>query len=395
MVPLSADNPKIFILAGEKSGDVLGGAFLRSLKALYPDAEVRGIGGEEMLASGMLGESLFPMDELSLMGIAEIVPQLPNLIKRIDETVKAVEAFKPDVLLTIDAPDFSFRVQKKIKKRQKVSTHQVHYVAPTVWAWREKRADKISKILDQVLCLFPFEPPYFEKVGLQADFVGHSMLENVALFDKKLGVGFRQNIGVSDDTKLLGVFLGSRTQEVKTMLSVYKEVLSDLVGYKDNLTLIIPTFPKFIDLIEESFSDLPFSMHFLTDSEKKWCAFSAMDAAMATSGTVGLELAVSGVPHLISYQMKPMTAMVARRLIKVKYAHLANIMRGEMIVPEFIQEDCRADLIRPEIESLLFDEERSGALKMSLSGISDDLRGDASEPPSMQAVRAVMTKVCS
>jgi len=342
----------IYIIAGEASGDFLGSQLMQSLKAKEPDVVFSGIGGALMERQGM--KSLFPMHELSIMGVAEVVPKIPHMIKRINQSVSDIENINPDVIVTIDAPDFSFRVQKKVKKRGKIISKQVHYVAPTVWAWRPKRAKKIAKFLDGILCLFPFEPAYFTKEGLKAIAVGHPMMETDIVEAKALKIG-------NENTKKLGVFFGSRNGEIKRMSPVLLEAVKRIKEQEPNVELIVPTLPHLEGKISALLQGINIPYHIHTNKEEKWAAFKACDAAIAVSGTVGLELAVSDVPHLIAYKTNAFTYHLLRHILTTKYAHLANIILQKEAVPEFIQAKCTAENVAKKALELINDAEIKSA----------------------------------
>lgn len=383
------DVKKIYVIAGEASGDILGASFLQSLEVQYGGIEVRGIGGDNMLASGMMRESLFPMESLSLMGIVEVAPKIPELFGLIARTVKDVESFDPDILLSIDAPDFSFRVQKRVRENGAIRPHQVHYVAPTVWAWRPGRAKKIAAFLDQILCFLPFEPPYFEKVGLRADFVGHPLVDqvhNVRSLDRNQ---CRENLGVAEDAPVFGVLPGSRSGEIARMMPIYRDVIEQMSKKSDKLSVVIPTFEKYRDVIDEYLGGLDVDVKYVIGQDAKWEAFRAMDFALATSGTVGLELAALQVPHVIGYKMNRLTAFILRRLIRVKYGHLANIMKDQEIVPEFIQEDCDADQISQSLGAFLNDDFRQVSCD-NLGWVFDEIGGSLDGSPADHAVKCVI-----
>ncbi len=337
---------QIFLIAGEESGDILGASLMEGLKALRPDVSFSGIGGQRMMDSG-LGESLFPMRELSLMGVFEIAPKIPRLLKRIKKTVHRIEADQPDILVTIDSPDFCFRVAGALKQRGRFKGKIVHYVAPTVWAWRQGRARKVAKFLDGMLCLFPFEPPYFEKEGLQAVYVGHPVMDSEALTAD--GKSFRRSLGIAEDAIVLGLFPGSRMQELEKTGRVLVQSAQELAGRLAKMEIILPTLPHLEEAVQDLTKELSVPVHIVASRAQKWPAFRACDGAMATSGTVGLELAVAGVPHIIGYRMSPITYQIAKRVVKTPYAHLANVILGRRAVPEFIQDDCTAGALANEM----------------------------------------------
>ena len=334
----------IYLIAGEESGDFIGAQLMKAIRAQAPDTIFSGVGGRLMEEQGL--ESLFPMTDLSVMGFSEVLPRLNLLIKRIKQTSDNIVESKPNVVVTIDAPDFSFRVIKRVKKKSEIEPKFVHYVAPTVWAWRPKRAKKVAKFLDAMLCLFDFEPPYFEKEGLNAVAVGHPMMESGVLKAREATIG-------APDTHKIGVFFGSRQGEIKRISSVLLETMKKVESEKDKVEFIVPTLPYLKDQITELVKDINAPVHVMTGDDNKWSVFKACDVALAVSGTVGLELAVANVPHVIAYKMNPLTAMIVRRLVKTPFAHLANIMMDYEVVPEFIQEDCTAEDVSAELLALL------------------------------------------
>lgn len=339
----------IYIIAGEASGDFLGAQLIYALKLKNPEIRFTGVGGQLMKNAGL--SSLFPMQELSIMGIIEVVPKIPLMIKRIHQTVLNIEESKPDILITIDAPDFSFRVQKKINKRNNINVKQVHYVAPTVWAWKPKRAKKIAKFLDAILCLFDFEPPYFEKEGIKAIAVGHPMIETGIVEAKPILIG-------QSNTKKIGIFFGSRQGEIKKLSSVLTQSIQKIISNNKDIELIIPTLPHIRQQIEQITQGIEVPIHIFDSPKDKWAIFKACDCAIAVSGTVGLELAAADVPHVIAYKVNPITFQILSRVLKTKYAHLANIILQKEIVPEFIQDDCTVENISNAIIGLLKSNEK-------------------------------------
>jgi lipid-A-disaccharide synthase len=348
MILKKPDNPKhIYLIAGEASGDFIGAQLMKSIKVQDPDTIFSGVGGPLMIAQGL--ESLFPMHDLSVMGISEVLPRLNLILKRIKQATDNILVIKPDILVTIDAPDFCHRVIKKVKNKSNDPPKCIHYVAPTVWAWRPKRAKKIAQFLDGLLCLFDFEPPYFEKHGLNSIAVGHPMMETGFNIAKKASIG-------DNDKQKIGVFFGSRQGEIKrispTLLGVMEKIQLEKGA---NVEFIIPTLKHLKEPITHLVKNIKSTTHVIVPNDDKWSIFKACDVALAVSGTVGLELAVANVPHIIGYKMNPVTHMIAKQLIKTPYAHLANIMMGHEIVPEFIQDDCNAVDMTAELLTLLED----------------------------------------
>ncbi len=336
----------IYLIAGEESGDRLGGPLMRELQDMLDgQATFAGIGGPMMTDAGL--ESLFPMQELSVMGLTEVLPRLPGLIRRINQVTADIRARRPDLLLTIDAPDFCFRVAKRLKGE---GIPLVHYVAPTVWAWRPGRAKKVAGFLDHLLALLPFEPPYFEAHGLACTYVGHPVLESGA--DKGDGAAFRQARGIGADAPLMVLLPGSRRGEVRRLLPVFTETLQRLRSSVPGLQLAIPTVPATRELVAAAAADLGVPIHLIDNDADKFDAFAAADTALAASGTVALELAMAGTPTVIGYRMAPITAYLARRLVKSPYANLVNVILGCEAVPERVLEDCQPDILATEIERL-------------------------------------------
>lgn len=341
---------KVYVIAGEASGDLLGADLVRGLKARDPSIEIYGVGGQQLLNAG-LTESLFPMEELSIMGVAEILPKIPQMLRRINQTVEDIVRLQPDMVVTIDSPDFSFRVQKKVRARD-LKTKQYHYVAPTVWAWRAGRAEKISKFLDGVLCLFPFEPPYFEAVGLQAFYVGHPVIERYAKAIPK--VEARQAFGFGGDDHVLGLLLGSRRGEVNKHADIFLPAIQKIMTLETKI--LVPTLPHVRPLVEQAirdhFGDDLSQFTIVSNPELQTTYFKTMDCALAVSGTVGLELSVAGVPHIVGYKANALTAKIIKQMVKVEYAHLTNLILSRAVVPECIQEECTVDNLVERLNGL-------------------------------------------
>lgn len=354
---------KIFICAAEESGDKLGAPILKSLMKRYPHAQIRGIGGEAMREAG-LKEQLFSMEELSLMGVFEILPKVPSLVKRINQTTQAILDFQPDIFLTIDGPDFNFRVHKKVKKKGFIKGVQMHCVAPSVWAWREGRAEKIASFLDGLLCLFPFEPEYFEKVGLSAMYMGHPYMQKKSNLPAKEEI--KKEWGVSSRQKTIGLFLGSRKQEIENHSEIFSQSLKSFIGTQgDDFKIIVPTFLKFKNHIEKTLSDVGLLKKaiIITEEKERQEALGGLDMALAVSGTIGFELALAGVPHCIGYKTSVLTHQVIKRLVKVKFAHLANIILDEAAIPEFLQYDCTTLNLSQSLRAIAEDNKQREAFK--------------------------------
>ncbi len=330
----------VCVIAGEPSGDFLGGNLIEAMREAQPELRFSGVGGYHMRMAGV--ESLFPYEALSLMGIVEIVAKLHEIIPLFHQTVAHIVETKPDIVVTIDAPEFNFRIAKALREKMDVPPKIVHYVAPSVWAWREGRAEKVAQFLDALICLFDFEPPYFEKHGLKAFAAGHPMVEGDAM--KTSGVRFRDEFGILQGDTIIGALFGSRRGEVRRTGPAIRDALFRLADKMERLPHIVaPTLPHIEGDVRDLLRDYGGHLHVFTEADHKYDAFRAFNVAIAVSGTVGLELAALEVPHVIGYKMNPITYQIVKRMIKVKYAHLANIMADHEIVPEFIQHACKPD----------------------------------------------------
>ena len=382
---------KIFIIAGEASGDVLGGKLMRSLQAAQHESDLTfsGIGGANMQGAGL--NSLIPLEELSLMGIWEILPRLPNLYRIYKGTLEEIEAFQPDIIITIDAPDFSFRIGAAVRKNGNIHAKIFHYVAPTVWAWRPGRAGKIAKFLDGIVCLLPFEPPYFIKEKLPAAYSGHPVIEERAMIDAAPTQAFRAKHAIPPEARTVGLFFGSRKSELERHAQTLIDGVNYLAGEIEGLHVIVPTLQSLeYDVLEALKAlDCPFSL--TTDPGDKWAAFKACDTAVAVSGTVGLELAYAGVPHMIGYRMSAVTYHIAKRLIRVKHAHLANIILKEEVVPEHLQNDFTYENVFHSLYQLLQDKELRAQQAEDFTKLRELMAIKGGEAPSDRAARFVLS----
>ncbi|PSL17394.1 lipid-A-disaccharide synthase [Shimia abyssi] len=379
---------KVFILAGEMSGDKLGGALMAGLNTLVSDISYEGIGGPEMQAQGL--ESLFAMDELSVMGIAEVLPKYRHLKRRIAQTAEAVVAMQPDVLITIDSPDFSLRVAKIVKEKSDIRT--VHYVAPTVWAWRPGRAAKMAKMIDQVLALLPFEPPYMEAAGMRCDFVGHPVVAEPVASDAEV-LELRERYELVDAPVML-MLPGSRRGEVSRLGPVFGEVLKPVLEARPDLRVVVPAAAPVAGVVKEMARDWPGETVVLDPRDRpahetgreKRAAFRAASVGLAASGTVSLELAAAGTPMVIAYDLNWLTRQIAAVMVKLDTVTLVNLVSETRTVPEFISQNCRPELIAPAVlEVLSAPNEQSTAMATTMERL-----GRGGEAPGMRAARAVL-----
>ncbi len=379
---------KVFILAGEPSGDKLGGAFMAGLKSLRPDVSFAGIGGPEMMAEGL--KSRFDMAELSVMGLAEILPKYRALMARINETVAAVLKMQPDVLITIDSPDFSLRVARKVKAKSEIRT--VHYVAPTVWAWRPGRAEKMARYVDQVLALLPFEPPYMEAAGMRCDFVGHPVVADPVATEAE-AQAFRAHHEL-DDAPLLLVLPGSRQSEVARLGPVFQQVVARLQLERPELRVVIPAAAPVVGAVRRLTQNWapppiilnPLATDVVDPKAEKRDAFAAADVALAASGTVSLELAASQTPMVIAYDMSWISRQIIGRMVKVDTVTLVNLVSETRAVPEFIGANCRPGPISEAVLRVL---DAPKAQRDAMTATMQRL-GQGGEAPGLRAAKAVL-----
>jgi lipid-A-disaccharide synthase len=344
---------KVFITAGELSGDKLGVALMRGLRALVPDIEFRGIGGPLMEAEGL--NSLFPMDEINIMGIGEILREYRHLKARIRQTADAALDWQPDVVITIDLPEFSLRVARLIKAASDLRV--VHYVAPTVWAWRPGRAEKMAAHVDQVLALLPFEPPFMQKAGMECDFVGHPVVTD-EIASAEEAAAFRAAQGIDGPMALL--LPGSRRSEIARLLPVFREVATHLHSARPDVRMVLPAASSVADTVRESVADWPGAPLVIdpredTDGAMKRAAFRAADVAVAASGTVSLELAANATPMVIAYDMSWLSRQIIGRMLLVDTVTLVNLVSETRAVPEFIGTNCQPEPIAKALAKVLQD----------------------------------------
>jgi lipid-A-disaccharide synthase len=373
----------IFIVSGETSGDNLAARLMEALKQ-ETGGRVRfaGVGGPQSEKQGL--QSLFPMSELSLMGLAEVLPHLPLLAKRLNETVAAARALQPDAVVTVDSPDFCLRVCERLRGS---GFPVIHYVAPQLWAWRPGRARKLARKIDHLMALLPFEVPFFAQYGVPCSYVGHPAIESGA--GKGDGPAFRARHHLPADATLLCVIPGSRRGEVRHMLPIFADVLERLKENHPDLHVVIPMVHTAEEAVREGTRDWKMPVLLLTDLSERFDAFAASNAAMAKSGTVSLELALAGVPMAVGYKVNAATAFVARRMINVEHASLANLLTRRAIIPEFIQENCTPQNLAETVDALLKPGEAREAQRAGFREVVEVL-GDPEPPPSMRAARVVL-----
>ena len=369
--------PRIAFMAGEASGDQLGGWLMAALKTKRSDLEFIGLGGPMMQAQGLA--SIFPIRDINLFGMAEILPHVFTIKKRIRQMVEFIEREQPEAVVSIDSPGFVLRVLKQLRARGRTKAKFIHYVAPTVWAYRPERAQIMADRFDFLLCLLPFEPPYFDAVKLPNSYIGHE----IAWWWKSRGDGaaFRTKHTIAPDAPLLAVFPGSRNGEITRLWPIFKASIEQLHAQLPNLRVVIQVTAAMIERMRSETKNWRIQPILLLNTEDKKDLFAAATAAIAKSGTIGLECAVAGLPSIIAYRMNALTARALRRMITIQYANLANLLADRMIIPELIQKDCTPDKISAAVLPLLTETITRAAQRTELANIATMLgAGDATSP---------------
>jgi len=301
-----------------------------------------------MQAEGL--KSLFDIKDLAVMGFLEVLPHLPKILRHFKEIQADIQQVQPDIIMTIDSYSFSIRVHKMLKKAG-CSVPHVHLVAPQVWAWNKGRAKKIGHFVDHLFCLLPNEPDYFAPYGMPATFVGHPVVEGGA--DKGDAAAFRAEHNIAPDKKIVCLLPGSRSNEIKYLLKDFMRVADRLFAEHPELYFVIPTLATVKDKVEKVVQNWATPHVVVMGEKERYNAFAASSVALAASGTVSLELALAGVPHLIAYRMNKLTAAVARRVLKIKYVNLLNLLEDREIIPELLQENCTVEKMTQTMNGLL------------------------------------------
>lgn len=382
---------RVFLIAGEPSGDRLGGALMTGLRHLVPEVQFTGIGGTQMQALGLV--SRFDMNELSIMGVAEVAPKYFHLKRRIAQTAEQVLAEKPDVLITIDSPDFCLRVAKLVKAASAIRT--VHYVAPTVWAWRPGRAVKMARVIDHVLALFPFEPALMQAAGMECDFVGHPVVAEPQATDAEIAdFCARHDLGAAP---VLLVLPGSRRGEVTRLSPVFGAALATFLAQNPDMRVVVPAAGPVAGLVRDLVADWPGHPLVLdpgdydvaTAQAHKRAAFRTAQVALAASGTVSLELAAADTPMVIAYDFNWLSRQIIKRMMLTDTATLVNLVSETRVVPECLAENCRPDLIAARLSEVLANPQtQTDAMALTMQRL-----GQGGEAPGLRAARAVLARL--
>ena len=373
---------KIFMIAGEPSGDLLGRGLIRALRAKFPGVEISGVGGEAMMAENFV--SLFPMHEISLMGVLPVLANLRNVLRRIDQTARAAIAARPDALVIIDSPDFNHRVAKRVRKVLP-GVKIVNYVGPTVWAWRPGRAKKMRAFVDLILAIFPFEPEVHERLGgPRCVYIGHPLIER------------RAALQGDDEAKRTGPVLvlpGSRASVIQRLGAVFSEAVARLDAVRPGLDYVLPTSRGLIEKVQSLIGSWPVKPRVVVGEEEKNAAFRAARAALAASGTVTLELALSRTPTIVAYKVPKIEEWIARRLIQIDMVAQPNIILGEMAFPEMLQDDANGRALAERLGEIIDDSPERRRQLDAVDRLGDKLAINDDKRPSEKAAEAILDLV--
>ncbi len=370
----------IGLVAGETSGDILGAGLIRALKAKIPNARFVGVAGPLMQDEGC--EAWYEMEELAVMGIVEVLERLPRLLKiRKDLTTRFTE-LKPDVFVGIDAPDFNITLEGRLKQQ---GIRTIHYVSPSVWAWRQKRVFKIGKATDMVLAFLPFEKAFYDKFNVPCRFIGHTMADAMPLQPDKAAA--RQLLGIPQEAVCLALLPGSRHSEVEMLGADFLKTAQLLRQKMPDLHVFVPLVnakrrEQFEQIKQETTPDL--NVHLVDGKARE--IMIASNAALLASGTAALECMLAKCPMVVGYRMKPFTFWLAKRLVKTPYVSLPNLLSGKELVKELLQEKCQPQKLADELLSLLQGSEKVEALKQTFLHLHESIRCNADE----QAAQVVL-----
>ncbi|ENM2513063.1 lipid-A-disaccharide synthase [Vibrio cholerae] len=369
---------RIGIVVGELSGDTLGEGFIKAIRARYLDAEFVGIGGPKMNALGC--ESLFDMEELAVMGLVEVLGRLPRLLKVKAELVKYFTANPPDVFVGIDAPDFNLRLELSLKQ---AGIKTVHYVSPSVWAWRQNRIHGIAAATHLVLAFLPFEKAFYDKFNVPCEFIGHTLADSIPLASDKLAA--RQLLGLDEQRRWLAVLPGSRGSEMKMLAEPFIATCQKLQARYPDLGFVVALVnAKRRAQFEQAWQQVAPELNFVLVDDTARNVITAADAVMLASGTVALECMLLKRPMVVGYRVNAFTAFLAKRLLKTPYVSLPNILAGEELVKELLQDHCTVDNLYHEVSRLL--ESDNQALMDKFTEMHQWIRKDADQ----QAAQAVL-----
>ncbi|SFN16246.1 lipid-A-disaccharide synthase [Izhakiella capsodis] len=368
------------LVAGETSGDILGAGLIRALKARHPDARFVGVAGPLMQAEGC--EAWYEMEELAVMGIVEVLGRLPRLLHIRRDLLRRFIELQPDVFVGIDAPDFNITLEGRLKQR---GIRTVHYVSPSVWAWRQKRVFKIGRSTNLVLAFLPFEKAFYDRYNVPCRFIGHTMADAMPLQPDKLFA--RRELGIAEDARCLALLPGSRSTEVEMLSADFLKAAEILRKQLGELEILVPLVnPHRREQFEKIKSDIAPDLHVHLLDGKGREALVASDAAILASGTAALECMLAKCPMVVGYRMKPFTFWLAKRIVKTDWVSLPNLLAGRELVKELLQDDCQPEMLANALKSLLNDGEARQHLLTTFTELHQQIRCNADE----QAAEAVL-----
>lgn len=377
-------NPIIALVAGEVSGDILGAGLIRALKVKYPNAHFVGIAGERMIAEGC--ETLVDMEEIAVMGLAEIVKHLPRLLKIRKMVVETMSAQKPDIFIGIDAPEFNLYVEDKLKA-QGIKT--VHYVSPSVWAWRQKRIYKIARATDLVLAFLPFEKAFYDRFNVPCRFVGHTMADSIPLKPNRHEACNVLNI--DEKQRYMAILVGSRSAEVELLSTPFLQTALRLKEKFPDLKFLVPLInQKRRQQFEQFKARLAPDLDMILLDGNARQAMIAAEVTLLASGTAALECMLCKSPMVVGYRMKSLTYFLAKHLVKTPYISLPNLLADEMLVPEMIQEDCTVEKLTEKLIPYLEQDESAVQNRHVLIQRFTDLHQQIQCDADKQAAQAVI-----
>ncbi|AIF81564.1 lipid-A-disaccharide synthase [endosymbiont of Acanthamoeba sp. UWC8] len=376
--------PKIFIIAGEPSGDLIGANLIKSLKLLLPNCSIYGVGGSKMISQGL--NSIFDIEEISIMGYIEVLPKIFKIKKLLTKTYQEIIKINPDVIITIDSPGFNLRLIKRLRKYFGNKIKIVNYVAPSVWAYKPKRIYRVKALYDHQLLILPIEKPYFDTIGFPSTFVGHPILEEPLVQSlSKEETYTKYNVPLKN--KLLTIMPGSRKGELKKHIPIFIEALKNIKNKQPNITLFIPTLPHLEEILKKEFGQ--FSPLISSDSKTKDELLFASDVALVKSGTSSLELMRYNLPMIVAYKVSGLTAFILKFFITTKYFALPNIILQEEVVPELIQDKCTAENISKALYVLLNNKEKQDYQKEKFNLALNMFNVKSGEKPGMLAAKKI------
>ncbi len=382
---LPAKPISLMLICGEPSGDQLGGQLMAALHALAGDTvKISGVGGLAMQAQGL--HSLFSLNDTAVMGLAEVVPKIPKILARVRQARDFALSTRPDAIVLIDSPDFTHRIARAIKRADPAIV-TINYVAPQVWASRAYRARAMTKYFDLVLALLPFEAPFFEKHGLKSVFVGHPVIERAARM--KGGAALRTHLGIAAQAPVLALLPGSRTNEIRFIMPVFRDAVRLISKRVPGLVTLLPTVPHVAARVHAATEDWPTPLHIIETEDEKFAAFDAANVALAASGTVTTELALSRTPFVAAYRMGAVTYALGRWLFKLPYFTLVNLLLERGAVPEFLQSQATAENLAQAVTVLFKDSNLAARQVTDLEEAAHRL-GQGDEAPSIRAARAIL-----